>query len=212
MKNLWAVIHEGKVDDVSCLANVGCQGDEGMIGLRPLFAVVLLASFAPITAAADSHSIDAFIGSWKGGDATSDKDVPLPDALSLEIEAAADGFQMSWPDLGGSGSNEVIEARFAPADRAGVYEYEVSSGSLLTRMFASPATGNPLEGETLIWARINDQTLAVYSMNIDQRGGFDLDHYSWTLSKAGLQLVFIKRTEDMGSRVRIEGELKREEG
>lgn len=187
-----------------------------MTGLRRLSAATLMTFVAPVAMAADPFSIDAFVGSWKGDEAASEVGELAPDALALEIEAEAEGFRISWHDLGAGGQSgigaEVIDARFAPADRPGVYEYEPSSGSLLSRMFASPATGNPLEGETLIWARIDDQTLAVYSMNIDQEGGFDLDHYSWTLTETGLRLTFSKQTEDLGPGAQIQGDLTAGEG
>ncbi len=173
--------------------------------------MILLACLLPGMAYADQSSIEAFIGSWNSANAVSESDRLAPDALSVEVEAEAEGFRLLWRDLGKSGQGGIggdgIEARFVPADRPGVYEFQPSSGSLLTRMFASPATGNPLEGETLIWARIDGQTLAVYSMMIDKKGGFDLDHYSWTKTDAGLSLTFIKKTEELGSGEQIEGEL-----
>lgn len=186
--------------------------------IRPIrnWGMILWVGLMPGLAHADQPSIQAFLGSWTNADATSSGDELAPNALSVEVEAEADGFHLSWRDLGKSGSgglgSEDIEARFVPANRPGVYEYQPSSSSLLTRMFASPATGNPLQGETLIWARIDGPTLAVYSMKIDDKGGFDLDHYSWTRTDAGLVLTFVKKTEDLGSGEPIQGQLVLGEG
>jgi hypothetical protein len=186
--------------------------------IRPMktWILTLLACLMPGMVHADQPSIEAFIGSWKGAEASSSSDDLAPNALSVVIKAEQQGFSLSWRDLGKSGQggigSEDIEAVFAPANRPGVYEYQPSSGSLLTRMFASPATGNPLEGETLIWARIDGETLAVYSMKIDKKGGFDLDHYSWTRTDAGLLLTFVKKTEEQGGSEPIEGELVLGEG
>jgi hypothetical protein len=177
---------------------------------------VLLTCLMPDLVYADKLSIESFVGSWKGAEARSEPHGLAADALSVEIRAEAEGFSLSWRDLGKKGGDgigsEAIEALFVPADRPGVYEYQPSSRSLLTRMFASPATGNPLEGETLIWARIDGQTLAVYSMKIDRKGGFDLDHYSWTKTDRGLLLTFVKKTEEVGADAPIEGELVSGEG
>ncbi len=161
--------------------------------------------------AADPPSIEAFVGSWKGRKASSVVGALPPDALSLEVQRAADGFRISWLDLSannqGNSGGDSIDVRFLPTGRAGVYEYAPKPGTLLTRMFASPATGNPLKGETLLWARIDGPTLAVYSMKIDLNGGFDLDHYSWIRTENGLKLIFSERTEDPGMETKLEGEL-----
>jgi len=69
-----------------------------------------------------------------------------------------------------------------------------------------------LDGETLLWARVDDQTLAVYSMTVDRRGDFNLDHYSWTRTEKGLRLKFSKRTKDLGVETMIEGDLVAEGG
>jgi hypothetical protein len=50
------------------------------------------------------------------------------------------------------------------------------TGSLLSSLFADPAVGNPLEGDTLLWARLQDDALHVYSLAIDPGGGFALEH------------------------------------
>ncbi|MEM9439649.1 MAG: hypothetical protein AAGA73_04315 [Pseudomonadota bacterium] len=182
-----------------------------MMGPIRNWVVILSVSLMPSLVHADPPSIKAFLGSWAIAETSSQVEVLAPNALSVEVEAEADGFRLSWRDLGKSGSgglgSDDIVARFVPSDRLGVYEYQPSSSSIITRMFASPVTGNPLEGETLIWARIDGPMLAVYSMKIDGKGGFDLDHYSWTKTDTGLQLTFVKKTEDLDSGAPIQGEL-----
>ena len=186
--------------------------------IRPMktWMALLVAGLLSGVAYADQPSIDAFIGSWKKADTDPDSEVLAPDALRVEVKSEAEGFRLAWRDLGKKGpggiGSEDIEAQFIPAGRPGVYEFQPSSSSLLTRMFASPATGNPLEGETLIWARIDGKTLAVYSMKIGKKGGFDLDHYSWKRTESGLLLTFVKKTEEQGDNEPIEGELVLVEG
>jgi hypothetical protein len=169
-----------------------------------------------LAVAQEQPSIDAFLGSWKGSRIISAPETLELDALHLDIKVDEVGFHIVCLDLSIDGQNgrrsERIEASFLPTDRPGVYEYAPESGSLLTRMFASPATGNPLVGETLLWARIEDSTLAVYSMNIDKDGGLDLDHYSWTRTESGMSLTFSQRTENLGVETVIEAELALKEG
>lgn len=173
--------------------------------LQALLLITLAGCPSTLAWAADARSIDGFLGRWSGEAVLSGKGALTPDALDLRIEGDAGGFSMSWRDLGKSG--DPVEARFLPTDRPGVYEFARESASFLTRMFASPASGNPLEGETLLWARIDDPVLAVYSMSVDQTGGIDLQHYVWTRTGSGLRLRFGHRTEGDSAESRIEGTL-----
>ena len=68
--------------------------------------------------------------------------------------------------------------------------------SLFSSLFADPATGNPLEGETLLWARLAGSTLTVYSLAIDAQGGFDLDRYARTLTDEGMAVRYTRRIEN----------------
>lgn len=174
-----------------------------------MMALLTWSSLAAL--AADRSSIEAFVGSWRGQKAPSATDALPPDMLSLDVQEGADGFRISWLDLGSRNRGNVgvdkLDASFSATNRAGVFEYAPTSSSLLTRMFASPKTGNPLKGETLLWARVDGPTLTVYSMKIDLNGGFDLDHYSWTRIEDKLQLSFKKRTEDSGAEIEQQGEL-----
>ena len=71
-----------------------------------------------------------------------------------------------------------------------------ADASLLSRLFADPATGNPLEGETLLWARLGGPTLIVYSLAIGSDGGFDLDRYARTLTDDGMTVRYTRRIEN----------------
>ena len=161
--------------------------------------------------AALASSIHDFTGRWKGETISSPDDKITPERLSIEIKAAAGGFELFWNDLmrdDGSGwTTKPIEARFIRTDREGVFEYVPETGSFLDRMFASPLSGNPLDGETLLWARIDADMLAVYSLTVGESGRFGLDHYSWTRTEDGLTLRYREQTEQLGEEALIEGKL-----
>ena len=83
-----------------------------------------------------------------------------------------------------------------------------AAGSLLSRLFADPALGNPLEGDTLLWARLQDDALHVYSLAIDDRGGFALEHSTARLTKDGMTAGYVLRLENEQI-VMVEGRLER---
>jgi hypothetical protein len=65
-----------------------------------------------------------------------------------------------------------------------------------------------LEGETLLWARLEETALVVYSLSIDPDGGFDLNRYARTLSDGGMVVNYQRRIEGREP-VSIEGRLER---
>ena len=172
------------------------------------FAIAWLVWPGTFALAGDPNSIATFLGQWKGDQVSSETESLPSDALDLQVQSDRNGFRIAWRDLSTSSpGGKEVNAQFQPTGRPGVYEYAEKSGSFLTRMFASPSTGNPLEGETLLWARIDDLTLTVYSMAVEPDGGFNLDRYSWARTENGLLLRFSRRTEDLADETKIEGKL-----
>lgn len=186
--------------------------------LRPLLLVGLL--LCPGSVLAQNALSDAFYGEWKGvaltsTDGTGKLELTVDD-LNVRIEPDDDGFRMYWTSLGHGGSDDrlvrkKVEARFAPTGRPGVFAFDPAEGSMLLGLFRDPATSNPLKGEPLLWARVADQTLAVYGLVINADGGFDLYHHVRTLTEDGMAAQLTHRMEHEPV-VTIEGQLKRAGG
>jgi hypothetical protein len=178
-----------------------------MIRLMIALAATSVA-FADLAAAA--ADIDPFVGRWSGKMIETEASIPA-ETIGIEISERAGGFQLAWKDLArndeGTPSTSPLKARFVATSRPGVFEFAREPSSFLDRMFASPTTGNPLEGETLLWARLGADTLAVYSLTIDRDGGFDLSHYTWTRTGDALALLYRERTQELGEQVIVEGRL-----
>jgi hypothetical protein len=159
---------------------------------------------ASASGAAADATIQDFSGAWQGVELRSNGDDKglkfMPEDLDVQIRSDGDGFHMSWTGFsrqdGGELTRQKTEARFTPTDRPGVYAFDPGGASLLSRLFADPATGNPLKGETLLWARLVGPTLTVYSLAIDRHGGFDLDRYARTLTDEGMTVRYTRRIEN----------------
>jgi hypothetical protein len=140
----------------------------------------------PLGAAAEEAALADFFGTWKGVEVSvaGDRSFEVaPSDLDVQIEEAGDagfqirGFGMSRDPDNGELVRRPVDATFAPTELPGVFAFDPTVGqSLLSSLFADPATGNPLEGDTLLWARLEDDTLHVYSLAIDHNGGFELHH------------------------------------
>lgn len=183
--------------------------------MRPLLLIVLLLAASP--AFGQGALPDAFYGNWRGevthsegGDGFEATD----DDLSVRIEADDDGFRMRWTRLAQEGDGGVarqsIEARFRPTERPGVFAFDPERSSLLLRLFGAPATNNPLEGEPLLWARLEGETLSVYGLAIDANGGFELYQHVRSLTDDGMSARHTYRTEQ--EMMLVEGQLRRAEG
>lgn len=179
----------------------------------PIAVGMLVGSWA--TDGAAQVPLEHFYGSWQGT-ALSSEEAPdglevRPEDLNVTIRADGNGFRVRWTALERTGDDayarRAADARFAPTERAGVYAYDEGSPSLLGRLFASPATGNPLEGETLLWARLEGPTLTIYSLGLTDDGGFDLDTYARTLTDDAMEIVHTRRSEDPPLLV-VRGELE----
>ena len=181
-----------------------------------LMIPLILWSVIMVNPAAAASSITPFAGSWTGQAIDTADGSVQAEAISIEISEQRDGFELYWRDLAKDEQGHVkaraLQARFVKTNREGVFEVAPKEGSFLDRMFASPEKGNPLDGETLLWARLDAENLAVYSLTIDRDGGFKLDHYTWTRTDEGLDLKFREQSEGLGEALMIEGQLIPAEG
>lgn len=184
--------------------------------MRLPLALVVIALLSPFPAAAADVTLEDFYGQWRGAEVAVEGDglgIELrPQDLGLSIAPDAGGFRLHWIALerdpaAGTFVRRENEASFKPTGRPGVFAYDAEQGSLLGRLFASPATGNPLAGETLLWARLAGPTLIVYSLGLTHQGGFDLHRSARTLEEGGMTLEHDIRTEDQAE-ITIRGRLQ----
>jgi len=166
--------------------------------------------------AATAAEIHDFFGEWRGVEvAVAGAKQPIeltPTNLDMSITDEDGGFRIRALGMGrepdGSLVLQPFDAAFAPTDTPGVFAFAPSGGSLLSSLFADPAVGNPLEGDTLLWARLVDDTLHVYSLAIDDRGGFILDQSTGQLTEDGMVSRYVLRLEN-DQIVTIDGRLER---
>jgi hypothetical protein len=182
---------------------------------QALAAMVLLAT--PCTARADAE-IESFLGEWRGVDVSvgsAQEALKLsPADLDTAITEENGGFNIRALTLArepdGSLVPHQMDATFAPTETPGVFAFEPGSGGLLSSLFADPAVGNPLEGDTLLWARVAGDTLHVYSLAIDSKGGYALEQSTGKVTGDGMVTKYELRLEN-DRVVSVEGRLERAE-
>ena len=167
-------------------------------------------------ASAAEVAIEDFFGTWRGVEVSVDdaEQAPKlgPSGLDMAISEEDGGFRIRALALGreldGSLVARPIDATFAPTAVPGVFAFAPGTGSLLSSLFADPAVGNPLKGDTLLWARLQDDTLHVYSLAIDPGGGFALEHSTGQLTGDGMATRYQLRSQN-DRIVTVEGRLER---
>ena len=170
--------------------------------IRPLVLIGVILAASP--AFGQGALPESFYGDWQGEELTVEEgstalNVTAKD-LSVRIELDDGGFRMSWTALSREGSDgtlarDPVEARFEPTDRPGVFAFDSEQSSLLLGLFGDPSTSNPLEGEPLLWARLDGETLSVYGLTVNADGGFDLYQHVRALTNDGMTARYTHRTE-----------------
>jgi len=108
---------------------------------------------------------DAFSGMFRG--TLSGASGETGGEFTVDIKMDGGGFTVAWPPR--------IAATFEPAGRPGV--------------FRAGRNVQLLEGDPIYWARIENETLTVYSALIDEHGGYRVDSFIYTPTASGLYLI-----------------------
>jgi hypothetical protein len=141
----------------------------------------LLALLGTVPAAAEAQDpLQALSGRWATG----------PGApVAVELAPSDGGFTLTWRPP----ERDPTTARFAATERPNVYGAEEQQG---WSMFSGGEPVNPLQEGTLLWARTADDGVYVYSLEIDDRGGFLLDRYAYRPSGEGVAMSLLRRTPE----------------
>jgi hypothetical protein len=154
----------------------------GVLG-RAAAALLLACLLAPASAMADA--LDALRGSWAA----------TPDGpAAMEWSGAGDAFSVSFTPVGG----QAISLEFAPSPRPGFLAGRVKGGWSMGAMFGGDGPVDPLVEGTLYWARTTADAVYLYSLEIDDDGGFQLDRYRCAPQGDALTVSLDRRTEAGG--------------
>lgn len=172
-------------------------------------AVGLMAWFALQSVSANAAEITPFVGDYVGSAEVVDADgESIPRDMSVSIHETGKGFNVSWTTttykLDGRVKEQEFSVDFLPSDRP-----EVFSAAMKRNVFGHEVPLNPMEGEPFVWGRIDGQTLTVFSLFIDETGGYELQQYDRTLAEGGLDLSFSRFVNGERSRT-VETFLKKE--
>ena len=155
---------------------------------RWLFVLLWLLPSADL--AAQTRSIDSFVGQWQGsGISKTSESLYFGETVrdfDVDIRRQGAGFTVKWTTvLRQGGDPDNPDVRRNSAEKA----FRPSSNG---RYYVASSLPDPLSGQDFAWARIADSTLTIYIMTIDEAGLFNMQIYERTLTAPGMVLKFTR--------------------
>lgn len=185
---------------------------------RTLFAAAaFLASGTLLAGGADAdETIEKFFGNYVGSGNATIADGDRREVRDLDVTVKRfknEGFTLKWitvirDENGGRTGADVkrreVEENFIPVeDKENVFVLSPKGG-----LFQKSELPNPLRGDAVRWAAIEDNSMIVYSMAISASGGSELQVYRRSLTDKGMAISFM-RLQDEDVKVRMSGDLVR---
>lgn len=151
---------------------------------------LIAALFCLATSAMAQVNIEPFVGDYKGSaDVVSADGTLTPRDMSVTISETKDGFTVQWTSVTYKTHGRVKEKSysisFLPSEREGIY-----AAAMTRNVFGHAVQLDPMKGEPFVWGRIIGDTMTVYSLFVDDEGGYELQQFDRTLADGGLTLVF----------------------
>jgi len=169
-----------------------------------LFFAALFAWTVTANPALADKSIDAFYGEYAGQVTTDGK---ITRELKLSIQPAKkEGFEIHWSTTTFTSDKEKTKSysvSFVPSARDNIY-----SSAMRRNLFGKLTPMDPLKGDPFVWSKIQGDSLIVYSLLINDNGGYEMQDYVRTLTKTGLKLNFSRILDGVPLKV-ITGEYTR---
>jgi hypothetical protein len=145
--------------------------------------------FSTLSTQAQAEIYTPFLGSYTGSAEFDEDGTMVRRDMSAAIAETSEGFSISWtsgtykPD--GRIKEKSYSIEFVPSERGGIY-----ASAMKTNVFGKQIPLDPLKGEPFVWSRIENDTLSVFSLFINEAGQYEMQEYHRTLAEGGLDLEF----------------------
>ena len=178
-----------------------------MSGTRTASALLILACAALAPAVGAEALWERFLGSYVGQAITETDGSHEMRDLQVDISKTKRGFRVRWTAVtrrsDGSVKRKQYSVDFTPSRREGVFASEMRSN-----LFGKREALDPMRGDPYVWARIEGDTLSVFSLLITDVGSYSMQVYHRTLIEEGLDLDYTRFEEGEVTRT-VNGTLRR---
>lgn len=154
---------------------------------RMTAALFALALFIGVARAAE---VSDFVGEYTGSAEVISADGTLtPRDMSVMISETKQGFRVEWTSTTHKPDGRIKEKSysidFLPSEREGIY-----AAAMTRNVFGHAVQLDPMKGEPFVWGRIIGDTMTVFSLFVDDVGGYELQQFDRSLADGGLMLEF----------------------
>jgi hypothetical protein len=166
------------------------RGLAGLV-LSALTAAIVLWLVSTNAARADlQEDLARFVGEYAGSAEIARADGSTENRdMSVQIDTSKEGFTVEWTSVtyksDGRKKEKSYSIDFQPSDREGVY-----AAAMKRNVFGHSVQLDPMKGEPYVWGRVIGDTLTVFSMFVDDQGGYEMQQFDRTLKNGGLELEF----------------------
>lgn len=154
-------------------------------------SILLLSVLIALPGLALGAGIDRFAGEYAGSASFVVDGTTQHRDMSTRIEPTKKGFVLSWTSVtyktDGRTKEKTYTIEFIPTGRSGIYKSAMTSN-----LFGKPTPLDPLQGEPFVWGRLENDTLSVYSLFINEVGEYEIQEFHRTLVDEGLSLRFLR--------------------
>jgi hypothetical protein len=153
-------------------------------------ALALCAAMAIATAAeAAPAEIALFFGEFEGQAVSENAGEIRKRDLRVKISPFESGFTVNWVSVT-KRSNGKLKRKEYSIDFLPTRRHNIFRSGERKDMFGNAVPLDPLKGEPYVWARIHDDTLAVYALHVLEDGGYEMQTYARTRIPEGLSLQY----------------------
>ncbi|MGI9316424.1 MAG: hypothetical protein ACR2QW_03735 [bacterium] len=159
--------------------------------LRKPFWSLISAIFALILSLGNTYAadIDPFLGEYSGSAEVDNNGSKETRDMSVKIRERKEGFSVEWESTihksDGRTKTKTYSIDFVATDRNNIF-----SSAMKTNVFGHAVPLDPMVGDPYVWSRITGDTLTVFSLHVDEEGGYEMQQYNRTLAEGGLQLHY----------------------
>ncbi|MDA0786289.1 MAG: hypothetical protein O3B37_08350 [Proteobacteria bacterium] len=181
-----------------------------------LATAAFLAAGVMLAGGAHAEAVEKFFGNYVGAGSAVILGSDRRETRDLDVTIERfknDGFTLKWITVirdendertGADVKRREVEENFIPVeDKENVFILSPEGG-----LFQKSELPNPMDGDPVRWAAIDDNAMTVYSLAINEQGGSELQVYRRSLTDKGMSISFM-RLQDEDVKVRMSGDLVR---
>ena len=152
------------------------------------FALCALATLSLSTTPVHAAEFDKFIGAYSG---SAQVDGGTRRDMSVRIGRAKGGFEVQWKSISYKPDGRIKEKEYVVGFQA-TQRAEIFASTMGVDLFGNAVPLDPMKGDPYVWGRIIGDTLTVFSLLIDEGGGYEMQQYNRTLADGGLSLEYLR--------------------